>query len=203
MPAKAGTSAALGTFRWARDNPPREVRPQSSFGKNKQGSSSKPWPYRDRSFSPNSASDAAVVFQLLGARLNTEAPILEAWGWFALGGLPFDLDVGIVALGLRTRQVREIVATAKELRQIAHVFTAVDKNLGALVEASGSELNALRSLQAAANRALAEGRLAVGPNGILPGRGLGVVLRVNGVNVQLIGGRVLNGVVELGSLVGR
>ena len=41
-----------------------------------------------------------------------------------------------------------------------------------------------------------------GANGILPGNGLGAVLNVNGVNVQLIGGRVINGVVELGSFVG-
>jgi hypothetical protein len=49
---------------------------------------------------------------------------------------------------------------------------------------------------------LAEGRLIAGPNGILPGNGLGAVLNVNGVNVQLIGGRIMNGVVELGSFVG-
>jgi len=31
---------------------------------------------------------------------------------------------------------------------------------------------------------------------------LGAILEVNGVKVQLIGGRVMNGVVELGSFVG-
>ena len=71
-----------------------------------------------------------------------------------------------------------------------------------LVRASGSELNALRGVQAAANEALAAGRLVPGANGILPGNGLGAILNVNGVNVQLIGGRVMNGVVELGSFVG-
>ncbi len=74
--------------------------------------------------------------------------------------------------------------------------------LAALVRASGSELGALRAVQAAANRALAEGRIVPGPNGILPGNGLGAVLDVNGVRVQLIGGRVVNGLVELGSFLG-
>jgi hypothetical protein len=94
-------------------------------------------------------------------------------------------------------------ATAKELNQISHVFPRVEKGMEALVKASGgSELSALRGIQAAANRALAQGRIIAGPNGILPGKGLGAILSVNGVNIQLIGGRVINGVVELGSFVG-
>ena len=100
------------------------------------------------------------------------------------------------------RAARGIAATAKELNQIAHVFPRAEKGLAALVNASGSELNALRGVQAAANQALAEGRLVAGPNGILPGNGFGAILNVNGVNVQLIGGRIMNGVVELGSFVG-
>lgn len=94
-------------------------------------------------------------------------------------------------------------ATAKELNQIAHVFPRAEKGLEGLVRASGgSELTALRAVQAAANQALAEGRIVAGTNGILPANGLGAILNVNGVNVQLIGGRVMNGVVELGSFVG-
>jgi hypothetical protein len=73
---------------------------------------------------------------------------------------------------------------------------------GVVKASGGSELNALRGIQAAANRALAEGRLVAGVNGVLPGNGLGAVLNVNDVNVQLIGGRIMNGVVELGSFVG-
>ncbi len=98
---------------------------------------------------------------------------------------------------------RGAAATAKELNKIAHVFPRAEKNLAALVRASGdSELDALRAVQSAANRALAEGRIAAGPNGILPGNGLGAVLDVNGTTVQLVGGRIVNGVVELGSFVG-
>ena len=95
------------------------------------------------------------------------------------------------------------VATAKELNKIAHVFPRVEKSLKSLVNASGgSELEALRAVQEAANRALAEGKLTAGPNGILPGGGRGAVLDVNGVSVQLIGGRIVDGAVELGSFVG-
>jgi RHS repeat-associated protein len=51
---------------------------------------------------------------------------------------------------------RVTAATAKELNQIAHVFPRVEKGLEGLVRASGgSQLNALRSVQAAANQALA------------------------------------------------
>ena len=95
-------------------------------------------------------------------------------------------------------------ATAKELNQIAHVFPRVEKNLDGLVTASGgSELNALRAVQNAADKALIEGSLVSNAKGILPGNGVGTVLNVNGVNVQLIGGRVVNGRVELGSFLGR
>jgi RHS repeat-associated protein len=104
-------------------------------------------------------------------------------------------------LGLE-KQVVKSLATAQELNQIAHVFPRVEKNLDALVKASGSELNALRDVQSAANKALAEGQLVSGQNGILPGKGLGAVLNVNGVKVQLIGGRIRDGAVALGSFVG-
>lgn len=93
--------------------------------------------------------------------------------------------------------------TAKELNKIAHVFGRAEKNLQDLVRASGgSELDALRAIQSAVNQALAEGRLIAGANGVLSRNGLGAVLEVNGVDVQLIGGRIINGVVELGSFVG-
>ncbi|MEE9336421.1 MAG: RHS repeat-associated core domain-containing protein, partial [Granulosicoccaceae bacterium] len=102
-----------------------------------------------------------------------------------------------------TQAARSVAATAKELNQIAHVFPRAEKGLEGLVRASsGSELSALRAVQSTANKALSEGLLVAGNNGVLPGKGLGIVLEVNGVNVQLIGGRVVNGVVELGSFVG-
>jgi RHS repeat-associated protein len=129
--------------------------------------------------------DAAERFWESIDALETLANYFRDWdAWFDSGDLPAE-------------------ATAKELNQIAHVFPRVEKGLEGLVEASGgSELNALRGVQAAANQALADGRIVAGPNGILPGKGSGLILNVNGVNVQLIGGRVVDGVVELGSFVG-
>ena len=55
-------------------------------------------------------------------------------------------------------------------------------------------------MRALANRELSAGRLAVGPNGILPDAGN--VLNINGVIIQLSGGRVMNGVVRIGSFSG-
>jgi len=99
--------------------------------------------------------------------------------------------------------LKGLPATVKELNKISHVFPRAEKNLAALVKASGgSELRALRAIQAAADRALAAGRLATDARGILPGGGIGNILSVNGVRVQLIGGRVVNGAVELGSFAG-
>jgi len=66
----------------------------------------------------------------------------------------------------------------------------------------GSAENAYQAVQEAANQALRAGLLKPGANGVLPGVGGGAVLNVNGVNVQLIGGRVMDGVVHIGSFVG-
>ena len=132
-----------------------------------------------------------------------------AGGWTAFGvelasgsGIVKKVGRELLQQGGELLAKKSAAATAKEINQISHVFSRAAKNLEALVQASGSELNALRSVQAAANQALAEGRLAAGPNGILPGHSRGAVLIVNGIQVQLIGGRIVNGVVELGSFVG-
>ena len=61
---------------------------------------------------------------------------------------------------------------------------------------------AYRSVLEAANEALRNGVLKPGANGILPSASQGAILQVNGVNVQLIGGRVIDGVVHLGSFAG-
>lgn len=66
----------------------------------------------------------------------------------------------------------------------------------------GSAEAAYGAVQNAANAALRSGLLRPGVNGVLPGAGAGAVLNVNGVNVQLIGGRVIDGVVQIGSFVG-
>lgn len=81
---------------------------------------------------------------------------------------------------------------------IAELVASLEK----LVQASGgSAENAYRAVHAAAQLALQEGRLVQYANGVLPGAGQGAILSVNGVDVQLIGGRVIDGVVYLGSFV--
>jgi hypothetical protein len=84
--------------------------------------------------------------------------------------------------------------------KLEHIFGNALHNLDDLVKASeGSQANAFTAVQDAANAALREGRLTVGLNGVLPGGQAGAVLNINGVNVQLVGGRVVNGEVQIGS----
>ncbi|MGE4359288.1 MAG: hypothetical protein AB7D30_05545, partial [Lysobacteraceae bacterium] len=84
--------------------------------------------------------------------------------------------------------------------KISHLFDNPKHKLDALVEVSGgSRERAFAGLQNAANNALAEGVLKPGPNGILPGGQSGAILNVNGIDVQLVGGRVNGTIVEIGS----
>jgi RHS repeat-associated protein len=91
-------------------------------------------------------------------------------------------------------------ATAAAASKISHLFDNPGHKLDALVDASGgSREKAFAGLQDAANQALAAGQLKPGPNGILPGGQAGAILTVNGVDVQLVGGRVNGDVVDIGS----
>jgi hypothetical protein len=84
--------------------------------------------------------------------------------------------------------------------KLNHIFGDASHKLDDLVKVSGgSQTNAFNAVQDAANTALKEGRLSVGPNGVLPGGQAGAILNVNGVNVQLVGGRIINGEVQIGS----
>ncbi|MGH8548940.1 MAG: hypothetical protein ACRERU_10140, partial [Methylococcales bacterium] len=75
--------------------------------------------------------------------------------------------------------------------------------LEGLVRASGgSAENVYSAVQQAANQAMRDGLLRPGANGVLTGAGSGAVLNLNGVNIQLIGGRVIDGIVQIGSFVG-
>lgn len=98
--------------------------------------------------------------------------------------------------------VGKVANTARVVNpnKLEHIFGNTSHNLDALVTASGgSQANAFNAVQDAANAALREGRLTVGPNGVLPGGQAGAILNVNGVNVQLVGGRVINGEAQIGS----
>ena len=57
----------------------------------------------------------------------------------------------------------------------------------------------LDAIQKAANEALAAGKLTPNANGILPSGDLGNIIDVAGTQVRLIGGRVVNGVVQISS----
>jgi hypothetical protein len=67
------------------------------------------------------------------------------------------------------------------------------------VKAHGGEEKAFEAIQAAANKAFAEGRLVPGPNGVLPSGDAGYIIDVAGTQIRLIGGRVIDGIVEIGS----
>jgi RHS repeat-associated protein len=108
----------------------------------------------------------------------------------------------LVLAGLSSLPLGQAGSAANIANKINHIFRP-GKNLDNLISASGGSANiAYNAVQQAANQALREGRLVVGPNGVLPGNGAGAVLNINGVSIQLIGGRVIDGVVHIGSFVG-
>lgn len=84
--------------------------------------------------------------------------------------------------------------------QLRHIFGAAKHLLDGLVSQFGSEEAAFNAVQAAANEELAAGRLVVGPNGILPSAGN--VLNVDGQLIQLSGGRLVDGSVNISSFSG-
>ena len=91
-------------------------------------------------------------------------------------------------------------AQGLDLNKLNHIFGDPAHRLDPLVRATGgSPEAAYRAVQQAANQALTAGRLSVGPGGVLPGGQQGAVLNVLGVKVQLVGGRVVDGVVRIGT----
>ena len=68
------------------------------------------------------------------------------------------------------------------------------------VRAHGSREAAFGAVQQAANQALAAGRLTPNAAGILPNGNAGHIIDVAGTQIRLIGGRVVNGVVEISNL---
>ena len=109
---------------------------------------------------------------------------------------------GLWAARAANNAARGAASAANVANKVNHIFRD-GKNLQGLVRASGGSAEAAYgAVQNAANDALRRGLLTPGANGVLPGAGAGAVLNVNGVNVQLIGGRIIDGVVQLGSFVG-
>jgi hypothetical protein len=88
---------------------------------------------------------------------------------------------------------------AVDANRLNHIFGKAEHVLGDFVKTQGGEEQAFRAIQNAANRALQEGKLVVGPNGILPRGDAGNIIDVAGTQIRLIGGRVIDGVVEISS----
>ena len=94
-------------------------------------------------------------------------------------------------------EVAQVVEVAGN--QLNHIFGKADHNLGSFVNQLGSRENAFNAVQQAANQALRSGNLVVGRNGILPNGNAGNIINVGGTAVRLIGGRVVNGQVQISS----
>lgn len=87
-----------------------------------------------------------------------------------------------------------LMSEAKKFQKLHHIFNSKNGHaLESLVEKFGSQEKAFEAVEAAANKALKEGKLDVFPNGILPSSNSGNVIKVEGMDVRLIGGRVING----------
>jgi len=85
-----------------------------------------------------------------------------------------------------------------KLNKLHHVFGKSAHALQDLVLKFGSEEKAFIAVEKVANQALEAGELAPNAKGILPS--VGKVLNVDGINVQMIGGKVVNGKVIISSL---
>jgi hypothetical protein len=67
------------------------------------------------------------------------------------------------------------------------------------VKAQGDKKKALTAIQNASNKALSERRIVTGRNGVLPSGDAGPIIDFGGTQIRLIGGRVIDGAVEIGS----
>lgn len=83
--------------------------------------------------------------------------------------------------------------------KLHHIFDKEEHALDDFVKSQGGQEQAFRAIQNAANQALREGRLVPGPNGLLPGGDAGPIIDVAGTKIRLIGGRVVNKIVQIAS----
>jgi filamentous hemagglutinin len=162
------------------------------------------WPYLLGALTPEQREELAQAYErgdgyAVGQIMGNQT--LNILSNFPSGGMAGTIK--IVKAVDKVEDVATVVANTARIvnpNKLEHVFGNVSHNLNDLVKASGgSQVNAFNAVQDAANAAFREGRLTVGPNGMLPGGQAGMVLNVNGVNVQLVGGRIINGEVQIGS----
>ena len=88
-----------------------------------------------------------------------------------------------------------VVAT----NRLNHIFGEPSHNLGGFVKAQGSEKAAFAAVQKAANAALSAGKLTPNAKGILPSGDAGNIIKVGDTVIRLIGGRVIDGKVQISS----
>lgn len=88
---------------------------------------------------------------------------------------------------------------AVDPNKLHHIFDKEEHALDDFVKSQGGQEQAFRAIQNAANQALRDGKLAPGPSGLLPGGDAGPVIDVVGTKIRLIGGRVVNGIVQIAS----
>ena len=83
--------------------------------------------------------------------------------------------------------------------KLHHIFDKEEHALDDFVKSQGGQEQAFRAIQNGANQAVREGKLVPGPNGLLPGGDAGPIIDVAGTKIRLIGGRVVNGIVQIAS----
>jgi RHS repeat-associated protein len=153
----------------------------------------------------------AVVGGMVGMGVGEQAALALAGshsaslGAVAQGGMVWLGDaVGTglfseVAVGGASRNAAGGATRATDPNRLNHIFGNAEHALDDFVAASGGREAAFTRIQAAANAALREGRLPVGPNGVLPSGDAGAIIDVAGTQIRLIGGRVVDGVVQIAS----
>jgi len=118
------------------------------------------------------------------------------------------LGLGVAAAALREAEVAASapqavvpeVARPVDPNKLHHIFDKSEHALDDFVRASGGREQAFSRIQQAANAAVRDGLLKPGPGGRLPLGDDGPIISVGGTQVRLIGGRVIDGRVDIGTV---
>lgn len=151
---------------------------------------------------PGPADVAAVGVIVIGL---VDAGLLDGYLLRAVGEILSPSDRAFMAKGKTNAD--EKAATEESGSQEAdidpnklhHIFDKEEHALDDFVKSQGGQQKAFHAIQRAANQALREGKLVPGPNGLLPGGDAGPIIDVVGTKIRLIGGRVVNGIVQIAS----
>gem|GEM_PF-4115262 len=90
----------------------------------------------------------------------------------------------------RINSYNNIAKVGPSPNMLQHIFENPQHNLDELIQVFGSKENAFNAVQKAANNALKAGQLHPNGEGILPTGDLGNIIRVGGIDIRLIGGRI-------------